>query len=51
MEVKVEMRKGTLQKKSVEFSTFSDIESISQFIYLGEAKFYEERMNEFCHVK
>ena len=31
---------------------FSEIESILQFMYLGEAKFYEERMNEFlCAVK
>ena len=28
----------------------SEIESILQFIYLGEAKFYEERMNEFLNV-
>ena len=26
---------------------YSEIESILQFMYLGEAKFYEERMNEF----
>ena len=26
------------------------MESILQFIYLGEAKFYEERMNEFLNV-
>ena len=26
---------------------FSELESIMQFIYLGEATFYEERMNEF----
>ena len=25
---------------------YSEIESLLQFIYLGEAKFYEERMNE-----
>ena len=31
---------------------YSEIESILQFMYLGEAKFYEERMNEFfCAVK
>ena len=29
---------------------YSEIESILQFIYLGEAKFYEERMNEFLSV-
>ena len=29
---------------------YSKIESILQFIYLGEAKFYEERMNEFLSV-
>ena len=29
---------------------FSEIESILQFMYLGEAKFYEERMNEFLAV-
>ena len=28
----------------------SEMESILQFIYLGEAKFYEERMNEFLNV-
>ena len=28
----------------------SEIESIMQFIYLGEARFYEERMNEFMLV-
>ena len=26
---------------------FSEIESILQFMYLGEAKFSKERMNEF----
>ena len=29
---------------------YSEIESILQFIYLGEAKFYEETMNEFLSV-
>merc|ERR1711949_22251 len=29
---------------------YSEIESILQFIYLGEAKFNEERMNEFLSV-
>ena len=29
---------------------YSEIESLLQFIYLGEAKFYEERMNEFLSV-
>ena len=29
---------------------YSEMESILQFIYLGEAKFYEERMNEFFNV-
>merc|ERR1711949_131153 len=29
---------------------YSEMESILQFIYLGEAKFYEERMNEFLSV-
>ena len=29
---------------------YSELESILQFIYLGEAKFYEERMNEFLSV-
>jgi len=29
---------------------YSEMESILQFIYLGEAKFYEERMNEFLTV-
>ena len=29
---------------------FSEIESIMQFIYLGEATFYEERMDEFIAV-
>ena len=29
---------------------YPEIESILQFIYLGEAKFYEERMNEFLSV-
>ena len=29
---------------------FSEMESILQFIYLGEATFYEERMNEFLAV-
>ena len=28
----------------------SEMESIMQFIYLGEARFYEERMNEFIKV-
>ena len=28
----------------------SEVESILQFIYLGEATFYEERMNEFLEV-
>ena len=28
----------------------SELESIMQFIYLGEAKFYEERMSEFLKV-
>ena len=28
----------------------SEMESLLQFIYLGEAKFYEERMNEFLNV-
>ena len=28
----------------------SEIESIMQFIYLGEARFYEERMSEFLTV-
>ena len=27
-----------------------ELESIMQFIYLGEAKFYQERMNEFLNV-
>ena len=27
-----------------------EIESILQFIYLGEAKFYQDRMNEFINV-
>ena len=29
---------------------FSEMESIMQFIYLGEATFYEERMDEFIAV-
>ena len=29
---------------------FSEMESIMQFIYLGEATFFEERMNEFLAV-
>ena len=29
---------------------FSELESIMQFIYLGEAAFYEERINEFLAV-
>ena len=29
---------------------YSELESIMQFIYLGEATFYEERMNEFIAV-
>ena len=29
---------------------YSEIESILQYMYLGEAKFYEERMNEFLSV-
>ena len=29
---------------------YSEMESIMQFIYLGEATFYEERMNEFIAV-
>ena len=29
---------------------FSEIESIMQFIYLGEATFYKERMDEFLSV-
>ena len=29
---------------------FSELESIMQFIYLGEATFFEERMNEFIAV-
>ena len=29
---------------------FSEMESILQFIYLGEATFYEERMDEFLAV-
>ena len=29
---------------------FSELESIMQFIYLGEATFYEERMDEFLSV-
>ena len=29
---------------------FSEMESIMQFIYLGEATFYEERMGEFLAV-
>merc|ERR1711911_67369 len=29
---------------------FSEMESIMQFIYLGEATFYEERMDEFLAV-
>ena len=29
---------------------YSEIESILQFIYLGEATFYEERMDEFISV-
>ena len=29
---------------------YSEMESIMQFIYLGEATFYEERMNEFLAV-
>ena len=29
---------------------FSELESIMQFIYLGEASFHEERMNEFIAV-
>ena len=29
---------------------FSELESIMHFIYLGEASFYEERMNEFIAV-
>ena len=28
----------------------SEMESIMQFIYLGEARFYEERMSEFLRV-
>merc|ERR1711949_120249 len=29
---------------------YSEIESILQFIYMGEAKLHEERMNEFLSV-
>ena len=29
---------------------YSEVESILQFLYLGEAKSYEERMNEFLHA-
>ena len=29
---------------------YPEIESILQFMYLGEAKFYEERMNDFIMV-
>ena len=29
---------------------FSEMESIMQFIYLGEATFFEERMDEFLAV-
>ena len=29
---------------------YTEIESIIQFMYLGEAKFYEERINEFMSV-
>ena len=29
---------------------YSEMESIMQFIYLGEATFYEERMDEFLAV-
>ena len=29
---------------------FSELESVLQFIYLGEATFYEERLNEFLTV-
>merc|ERR1719264_2493635 len=29
---------------------YSELESIIQFIYLGEATFYEERMDEFLAV-
>ena len=29
---------------------YSDLESVMQFIYLGEATFYKERMNEFLAV-
>ena len=29
---------------------FSELESLIKFIYLGEATFYEERMNEFIAV-
>ena len=29
---------------------FSELESIMQYIYLGEATFYEKRMNEFLEV-
>ena len=29
---------------------YSEIDSILQFMYLGEAKFYESRINEFIHA-
>ena len=29
---------------------YSEVESILQYIYLGEAKFYEERINEFLRA-
>ena len=29
---------------------YSELDSIMQFIYLGEATFYEERMDEFISV-
>ena len=42
--------KGSTQIMYLRGIQFSEMESIMQFIYLGEATFYEERMSEFLAV-
>ena len=47
LQINKDMRHPVIYLRGIQHS---EMESILQFIYLGEAKFYEERMNEFLTV-
>ena len=46
-QMEIENRHPVIYLRGIQYS---EIESLLQFIYLGEEKFYEERMNEFPKV-